>query len=268
MTGNKYGRLIVLSEAYKKNGLFYWNCVCECGKEIVANGATLRKGDKRSCGCLAKDVTKVTNTKHGLSGTRLQNIHDSMKSRCGNPNHDAYDRYGGRGIGVCEEWLNFDEFSKWAVRNGYEDILTIERVNVNDGYKPSNCVWIPAGEQKFNRRIPKTNKSGYPGVLYISDRDKFYTNLNSKTEHKNFIGNFDTFIEGFISRRKREYDVYEGRYLYKHPDLKEVRNSYIEVGMLGKFSKDGMIPGNIELKTNKEILWGIDSKSRIKGESQ
>ena len=90
--------------------------------------------------------------KHGWKNTRLYNSWRGMKSRCNNPNDTAYHHYGGRGITVCEEWLNFENFREWALHNGYEETLTIERKDVNKGYSPDNCEWVSVRAQHFNTR--------------------------------------------------------------------------------------------------------------------
>lgn len=91
--------------------------------------------------------------RHGDWGTRLYRTWQDMKNRCNNPNSKDYKDYGGRGIKVCEEWANsYIEFKKWSLNNNYSDDLTIERINVNEGYKPQNCKFIPIEEQYYNKR--------------------------------------------------------------------------------------------------------------------
>lgn len=94
-------------------------------------------------------------------GKRIYRIWVNMRSRCRNPKQPVYERYGGRGISVCKEWNDFDTFAKWAIENGYNDDLTIERIDVNGNYCPKNCTWITRGEQAQNRR--NTFKITYNG---------------------------------------------------------------------------------------------------------
>ena len=90
--------------------------------------------------------------KHGWKGTRLYNSWRGMKARCNNPNDTAYKHYGGRGITICEEWESFETFKDWALRNGYQETLTIERKDVNGNYEPDNCEWVSVRNQHYNTR--------------------------------------------------------------------------------------------------------------------
>lgn len=106
---------------------------------------------------------KNNNYKHGMSGTRLHRIWTEMKTRCLNQNDCHYKWYGARGISVCDEWLDFVPFSEWALSNGYKDDLTIDRIDNDGNYEPSNCRWITQSEQCKNHR-PRSNKSGIPYI--------------------------------------------------------------------------------------------------------
>jgi hypothetical protein len=152
LTGRKFGSLNVLSEAGKnKQGKFLWKCLCDCGKETIVAGASLVTGNTKSCGCRAHD--KPHHYTHGLSSERLYNIYRCMKARCYNKKHRSYLRYGGRGIIVCDEWLNdINAFFAWAMSHGYRDNLTIDRKNVNGNYEPSNCRWATNEFQQSNTR--------------------------------------------------------------------------------------------------------------------
>lgn len=118
-------------------------CICMCGNEVVDFASRIKNGTKLSCGCI----------KEKRSGTRLYRIWKGMKSRCYNQNADHYDRYGGRGIVVCEEWKNdFVSFKLWAMYNGYQDDLTIDRIDNDGNYEPSNCRWVTMEQQGNNRK--------------------------------------------------------------------------------------------------------------------
>lgn len=154
LTGQRFGRLVVVERAgTSRNRQAMWRCRCDCGKKIAVQGYHLRTGHTQSCGCFHRDQTKRANTTHGEEGTRLYGIWRGMKSRCYNPNVQKYKDYGGRGIKICEEWLDdFQAFYDWAMSHGYTDALSIDRIDVDGNYEPSNCRWATAKEQRHNRR--------------------------------------------------------------------------------------------------------------------
>lgn len=184
-----FGRLVVVSllpQPVKINGkyrLTRWVCKCDCGSEITVPGARLRNGQSTSCKCLHKEQLVARNTTHG-SGSKLKQVREyriwcGMKSRCTNANHHHYKSYGGRGIKVCDRWIN-----------SYQDFISdlgecpkdysLERIHTNGNYEPTNCKWASRTEQMNNRRSAFKVSIGSEVISLYDLPDKLRWNIDEK----------------------------------------------------------------------------------------
>lgn len=150
--GEKYNMLTFIRyTGCKRNGSEIWECRCDCGKTTYIKKTFVTSGHTKSCGCQKHKGYP----KHGKCETRIYNTHQKMKQRCYKEYEKEYHNYGGRGITVCDEWLGEDgfiNFYNWAMANGYQDNLTLDRIDVNGNYEPDNCRWVDMVVQQNNRR--------------------------------------------------------------------------------------------------------------------
>ena len=203
LTGEKIGRLTVLYKEIANDGERpRWACLCECGNKKTIASSSLIRGLTKSCGCLRRQELSRMRKIHGMSTTRQYNIWRAMIGRCNNPKHPAFKNYGGRGIVVCPQWReSFIVF--WEdMKGGYEDDLTIDRINNDGSYEPGNCTWSTYMEQSHNRRAKVNSKTGICGV-YLSRNGKYKAQI-MRNHKKHYLGTFDNPQDAVRARKIKE----------------------------------------------------------------
>lgn len=205
----KYGRLTALKHiSTDKHRNEKWLFSCDCGETKVISLKHVKYGKTRSCGCIRRETAKKLRTSHGMEGTKIYNIWKAMKKRCNNHNDPSYENYGGRGIQVCDRWLD-------SFENFYEDMgerpegKSLERVDNNKGYSKENCVWEVRRKQNINQRIRKDNNTGVKGVhkykgSYIASARGDKGERVSKTFSINKYGEDEAFLLACAARKRFE----------------------------------------------------------------
>ena len=214
--GEKYGRLIVISEAERQKQKRRFACVCECGTEITVQLGQILSGKTKSCGCLRKETTARTakaNATHGMRGSSEWLAWMSLKARCLRKSDISYPRYGGRGINVCERWAaSFEAF--------YADMgpkpspkHSIDRINNDGNYEPGNCRWATASEQARNKSKPRRqsgastkNTSGVIGVDFVKSINKWRARICVGSKSVD-LGRFDDISQATAARRSAEFNL-------------------------------------------------------------
>ena len=180
ITGQVFEQWTVLYKSDSVDRRAMWRCKCECGTIRDVVGKTLRNGTSKSCGCLKSEVTTQRSTKHGYANegkiTKVYYVWSAMVQRCVNPKSTKYMDYGGRGIKVCERWLDFENFiSDMGDRPSVDH--TLERINNDGHYEVSNCKWATRTEQLRNRRLSNKNISGVSGVCWDKRQNKWVARI-------------------------------------------------------------------------------------------
>lgn len=148
LIGKRFNQLTVIRFNGRMNSDTCWLCKCDCGNYTYATTQALKKGKKKGCGCL-----RGRNSKYKNPDKNIYKRWWHMINRCNNPKDISYKNYGARGIKVCIEWLNYDNFYEWAMQNGYRENLELDRIDTNEDYCPNNCRFISRVENSRNRRI-------------------------------------------------------------------------------------------------------------------
>lgn len=203
LTGKEFGSLKVIHRAENIKSHTAWLCECECGNIKAIRGESLKSGRTVSCGCYNKNK----NLTHGHAKTN--NVSPEyrswvqMISRCSNPNYPQYYYYGGRGIEVCDRWKkSFINFLKDMGEKPSND-YSLERLDVNKGYSPDNCIWANKTQQSRNRRVSVNNQTGHRGIGWYRQGNKYRVQIRANKK-KIHIGYFDTLEEAIKAREQAE----------------------------------------------------------------
>lgn len=184
-----------------------WFCVCDCGKERIVRGNDLRNGKTKACGCLQKEVVTERSTKHGYAKRNAMAAEyitwENMIARCTNPKATQYADWGGRGIKVCDRWLNSFENFITDMEDKPSSKHSIERKNVNGNYEPSNCRWATPYEQSANRRLSNVNTSGHKGVCWHKRIKKWQSRITFEDEEIH-LGYFKNIEDAIKARKQAE----------------------------------------------------------------
>lgn len=241
LTGQTFELLKVIGYVGNDNkGKSTWLCQCGCDNHTfkVVVGTELTKGKTKSCGCFAIEATRQRSITHGMSKSRIYTLYRGMIERCYNKNGKDYERYGGRGINICEEWLGkengFVNFYNWSIKNGYHDLLSIDRIDVNGNYEPNNCRWVTLEVQNGNKTT--ACKITYEGKEYnLLD---FYNEKKPKISYSTFkqrVFKFNWDVDDALNIPKNtskefynfeqylEYELSQNNKLFT---VKEIKNKY------------------------------------------
>ena len=217
LIGMKFGKLRVIKYSHSKynkktqNYKYYYVCKCDCGSTVIKQSTYLKYRKDQSCGCNRLNKIRLFNkknkVKHGMRNTRIYRIWQAMKGRCKYPGVHGYENYGGRGIKVCEEWAtSFENFLSWSYSHGYDNTLSIDRIDVNGNYEPNNCRWVNNETQCNNKRNTK------------------YITYKGKTQSLHLWCKELNLDHNFISRRLRNKSWSIERIFEEKKHLEKVRH--------------------------------------------
>lgn len=229
---------------------------CICGKEFISTLWRIETGHTKSCGCLQAELARRGSTKHGDSYSKLMSIYKNMKTRCTNPNATKYEKYGGKGVSICNDWLiSYDTFKSWALNNGYCDGLSLDRKDTNGNYEPSNCRWITLNEQMLNKNVYTNNELNVRGVSFKNN--KYYAQIQHNG-NKLAIGYFDTIEKAsaaYENKRKELFIIQDNTKNWIITDtrfLNEVKAIKDRNGFIIRVNRNNSSPQDEHIFVNKQ----------------
>lgn len=209
ITGQKFGRLTVLRKTDKnRHRQQIWECICECGKKVFASTSSLKSKNTQSCGCYKKHKLTTKMTKHGMHNSTEYRTWWHIIGRCHTETNRSYSEYGGRGITVCQRWRDsFEAFYADMGPKPHPD-YSIDRIDNDGNYEPSNCRWADRTVQSTNQRLYKTNTYGCKGIYYDKKRKKWCAHIGSLRRHIH-LGRFETLKEAIVARKAAELKYHD-----------------------------------------------------------
>ncbi len=181
LSGKKFNYLSVIAEGGRDNdGNVKWHCLCDCGNMTEVSSTALRRGTTMSCGCYHRKQAGLINRKHGLYEHPLYGVYVKMKARCYDSKQYGYHRYGGRGIVICQKWLDSFENFYHDVLDGYDETLQLDRIDTDGNYEPTNCRWVTPQQNGYNKGSETNSTSKYKGVSWDSSRNNWVVQIARK----------------------------------------------------------------------------------------
>lgn len=205
ITGENFGKWTAIEKDVSTDGP-YWLCICECGCKRSVVIYDLINEKSKSCGCVSSERMANAARTHGMSSTRFIRIWRTMLRRCYETKFPQYDNYGGRGIIVCEDWHDFNNF-KNDMFDTYNDWLSIDRIDVNGNYCKENCRWVNYSTQAYNKRKVNTNTSGRTGVSFHNKMKKWAAKI-TKDKKQIHLGYYNEFEDAVKARESAELYYY------------------------------------------------------------